>query len=180
MVEIYPEQIVLILGGIFILAWLELKLRIIARRMLQSSVQGIGIWMVIIGGVLIIASSFGLIEQQYGIYVAVGGAFVYVIGWALRIWGKREALEIEEERAQYLKRVRKGMTAKDAEKTAYDYLKSRVKGPLKKMGSVKEFKTWKVYFKGKDDKYMVVIDFDGDVANWESLGELPSWLKGPY
>jgi hypothetical protein len=178
--EIYPEQIVVILGLIFILAWLELKLRIIARRLLQTTVQGIGIWMVVLGGVLLIASSFGLVEQEYGIYLAVGGFFIYVIGWALRVWGKREALEIEEERAEYLKKVRKGVPAREAEKIAKNFLKKRVKGPLKKMGSVHEFKTWKVYFKGKDDKYMVVIDFDGDVANWESLGNLPSWLKGPY
>jgi hypothetical protein len=134
----------------------------------------------IAGGLVFIASSFGLVDQKYGLYLAVGGFMVYLVGWALKVWGKKESLEIETERAEYLKRVRKGLQTRDAEKTAFDFLKSRVQGPLKKVASVHEFKTWKVYFKGKDDTYMVVIDFDGDVANWESVGKLPSWLKGPY
>ncbi len=178
--DIYPEQIVLILGAIFILAWIELKLRVIARRLVQTTIQGIGIWMVVFGGVILIASSLGWVDQTYGIYLAVAGIFVYIVGWALKVWGKKEALGIEEARAEYLKKVRKGFQTRDAEKIAYDFLKTRVKGPLRKMGSVHEFKTWKIYFKGKEDKYMVVVDFDGDVADWESIGELPSWLKGPY
>lgn len=178
--DVYPEQLIIILGALFILAWIELKMRVLSRKIAQSTVQGVGIWLFIAGGLVFIASSFGLVDQNYGLYLAVGGLMVYLVGWALKVWGKREALDIEAERAEYLKRVRKGLDTKDAEKTALDFLKSRVPGHLKKIASVREFKTWKIYFKGKREQYLVVVDFDGDVASWESIGELPSWLKGPY
>lgn len=176
----YPEQVLVVVALLFLLAWLELKMRIAARYLAQTTVRGVGVLIFIIGAILLIASAFGYVEQKIGIYVAVAGFVIYIIGWVLRLLKKGEGLEIEEEKREYLKRVRKGMTAEDAEKTAYNYLRRETNDTIKKIASTKEFKTWKVFFKGNKNKYQVIVDMDGDVVDWETLEELPSWLKGPY
>lgn len=85
---------------------------------------------------------------------------------------KKRGLEIEEARREYIRRTRKGLTAKDAENLAYNYLKKRVsEWSLKPYKSIKDVKDWHIYFTGKNSKYKVIVDADGEVADWATLTE---------
>ncbi len=178
---VYAEQVLVIVSLSFLLIWIELKLRVLARHLAQSTMQSVGVWLILLGGVLLVLSSMGVVNQKYALYLTAIGFLVYIIGWVRRILAKKEGLEIEGEKREYLKRVRKGLTIDDAEKKARNYLKSKVHKKLKRLGSSREFKTWKVFFEDSDKKkYQVVIDMDGDIVNWENISDVPSWLRGPY
>ena len=179
--DIYPEQILAVLGLIFFVAYLEMKMRVIARKLAKTTVQSVGVAMILLGGLLLVVSALGYLNQNYAIYTVLLGFLVFILGWFLEQTSLRGKLEIESEKRSYLKRVRKGMTIVDAEKMAKEFLLKEVGGPMKKVGSTKEFKTWKIFFSGPNKKYyMVVIDMDGDILSWESMDKLPPDFPGPY
>lgn len=105
------------------------------------------------------------------------GAILLVLAvvWAifrliLRKTTKKRALEIEEARREYFRRTRKGVTIEEAEKKALNFLKKRVKdGKLRIYKSLREIKTWYVYLEGKNRRYKVVIDNDGEIADWTTF-----------
>lgn len=179
---VYAEQVLAILVLAFLVIVIELKLRVISQQLAQTSVQSIGIGLIFLGGLLLLASAVGYVDQKYALYVIIGGFAVYIIGWILRKLQVQKGLEIETEKREYLKRVRKGLTIEDAETKAEQYLKTKVREGLKKISSQREFKTWKIYFSGRSTKkkYVVIVDMDGEIMDWETLKELPSWMEGPY
>lgn len=103
--------------------------------------------------------------------VAIGLAVMWTLyRWINRKTTKKRALEIEDARRTYIKRVRKGLTLEDAENKAFEFIKKRVKDKgLKPYKSVKDFKNWQIYFEGKNNKYKVLVDSDGEITDWTTI-----------
>ena len=116
----------------------------------------------------------GEIDQLYTLGAGLLLVSVVWVGYRAinRKFKKKRALEIEEARREYIRRVRKGLTVQDAENLAQNYIKKRVSdGRLKPYKSIREVKTWHIYFEGKKNKYKVIVDADGEITDWATLTE---------
>ena len=74
----------------------------------------------------------------------------------------------------------RGIKIDKAEKIAEDFIKKKTGMPAHTSASEKEFKEWLIYLKNNaDDKFKVRLDIEGEIVDWETLNELPSFFTGP-
>ncbi|MDP7081469.1 MAG: hypothetical protein QF415_16360 [Candidatus Undinarchaeales archaeon] len=174
---------VIVLSALF-LVWLVLDSLSLTVRDFLSETNNV-IKIMLIAGVVLGAAGYlketnqltgipGEIDQLYTLGAGLLLVSVVWVGYRAinRKFKKKRALEIEEARREYIRRVRKGLTVQDAENLAQNYIKKRVSdGRLNPYKSIREVKTWHIYFEGKKNKYKVIVDADGEITDWATLTE---------
>lgn len=186
------EALILLLAAVFILLYLSIRARKYLTYLRESGAKGFGATMITLGALFFVLAWSGAYHYltetiaketflKISLWLVIFGAGFIIIDWLLRKLRKKQLLGLEEERRDYITRVRKGIKIDDAEKIALAQVKKVMNPPgLKIIASEKEFKTWRVYLKdtiGK--KYLVCLDIEGEVQSSETLDELPSYLQGP-
>ncbi|MFH0961706.1 MAG: hypothetical protein V1820_03420 [archaeon] len=190
------ERIFVLIVVIFGLLWASIKVRKYLAYLRETGMKGFGATLIVLGGILFVFASVrigGLYLFQYltetitseqmlklSLWLVIFGAGFILLDWIVRKFQKRQLLGLEDERREYITRVRKGIKIEDAEKIAFENVKKVLNPPgLKLIAAEKEFKTWRVYMKdtiGK--KYMVALDIEGEIMTTETMDELPSYLGG--
>ncbi len=186
------EKILVILAILFGLFYLSIRVRKYATYLKESGAKGFGATMIVLGALLFVVAQSGVYKLftaaiaketflKFALWLVIFGVAFIVVDWILQKLKKKELLGLEEERRDYITRVRKGIKIEDAEKIALDTVKRKFNPPgLKIIASEKEFKLWNVYLKdGIGKKYKVALDVEGEVQTWETMDELPSYMEGP-
>ncbi len=187
------ETVLFIVMGLFLAFYLSLRLRMGGRWMKKKGIIGVGIVFAVTGVLLLLLAflsqsiQFLSIFQPYmPIYIRVGvgvlalGAVFIIIGEFRKTGLKEAGLEIEAEKRRYIERVRSGLTVEEAEDIAKRHIKGVTGRNTKLVASKKEFKQWAIYLKDKKEKYYrVVINQKGQIDEWESMDEIPSYILSP-
>jgi len=188
---------VAIVVGLVLLFLASIKIHKFISYLKRNGLRGIGAVLIVIGGLF---AALVLLQQKYpewvfihseldndwAVKLAIGlvavGALAIVLDWVIQKFRKKELMGQEEERRDYITRVRKGITIEKAEEIALKHTKKKLKrGDIEIVASEKEFKTWMIYLKdGKGQKYKAVLDIEGEVQDWETVDALPSYLSGPF
>jgi hypothetical protein len=93
--------------------------------------------------------------------------FYYIYQFLTKETYTKKIISEERERRKFIKRVRKGLSLKDAETIACKFASDHVRDKgLFVYKSMREFKDWIIYLKGQQGVYKVEIDSDGDIKNW--------------
>lgn len=182
-----PTDIAALLVFLGIVFYASIRIRKFVTYLRENGLKGIGATAIVLG-VLVFALSlqqvFNLpdfVSVTNSMYLVVAGAALIILDWILNKFKKKELLGLEEERRDYITRVRKGIKIEEAEKIAIDTIRKNVSGARPSViSSNREFKNWTVYLKdGKSgQKYKVVLDVEGEVVSWETMDQLPSYLGG--
>lgn len=178
--------LLMVFGIVF---YFGIKVRKFVAYLRENGLKGFGATAIALG-VLVFALSlqtlFALpavvVSVQNSMYLVVAGAALIILDWILNKFRKRELIGLEEERRDYITRVRKGIKLEDAEKIGLDTIRKNVSGAdVKVLNSSREFKNWTIFLKDNKSgqKYKVTLDIEGEVASWETVDQLPSYLTGP-
>lgn len=183
---VYAEPLV-VLAIFAVLLYASIRARKFLRWIKSSGPAGFGIVLISLGAVVFLlvtarlVTPTGLTEDQLvqgALALIVGGAGFVIIDFILKKLRKKEIVGLEEERRDYIKRVRKGLTLDEAESKAKKLIKGKGKKNVKIIASDREFKTWTVFLESGEEKFKVTIDMDGDIVEWETLDKLPTYLTG--
>ncbi len=183
---VYAETL-LVLAIFAFLFYASIRARKFLRWLKGSGPAGFGIVLMVLGVVAFalvtgrMVRPTGLSEDQLvqgSLALVVLGAGFVILDFILKKLRKKEVVGLEEERREYIKRVRKGLTIDEAEKKAKTLIEKQGKKGVKVIASDREFKTWTVFLEAGKEKFKVTIDMDGDVVEWETLNKLPSYLTG--
>ncbi len=165
-----------------IVFYFSIKVRKFAAYLRENGLKGIGATAIALG-VLVFALAFQKLRAlpepvsvQNSMYLVVAGAVLIILDWLLNKFRKKELLGLEEERREYITRVKKGIKIEDAERIAVDTIRKNVSGAKPEViSSSREFKNWTVFLKdnGSGQKYKVTLDVEGEVTGWETLDQLP-------
>ncbi len=186
-----PIETWAIIAIAFLIFYGSIRVRKYLAYLKATGGQGFGGSLIVIGAVLFALVYFKLNDfistdiellTKISWWLVVVGVAAIILDWLYQLTAKRQATFLEEERREYITRVRKGIKLEEAEKIALKTLKrSTRKKNLQIVASEKEFKTWIIYAKDKfGAKYKVVLDIEGEVKNWEAVDELPSYMQGPF
>ncbi len=188
----FPETFVVLVILFLLLLWLLVKIRKFFRWFMEKKGLAFGTFLAVLGTLLfasvVIIGQFlpGILKEteiEFFSKVALAlvglGVLVVIIDKIYRAWKKRLLLELEEERREYIERVRYGLKIEQAEKIAKEHIKKATGKNTELVASKKEFKYWAVYLKDRDGIfYRVIIDQQGRVEEWETMKELPRYLFG--
>lgn len=172
-----------------IVFYFSIKVRKFVAYLRENGLRGFGATAIVLG-ILVFALSLQTLfalpaaaaSVQNSMYLVVAGAALIILDWLLNKFRKKELLGLEEERRDYITRVRKGIKLEDAEKIALDTIRKNVSGAdAKVLNSSREFKNWTIFLKDNESgqKYKVTLDIEGEVTSWETIDQLPSYLTGP-
>jgi len=196
MVVSIPEPWLMIAAaavGLFLLFLASIRIHKFISYLKQNGLRGVGAILIILGGIfaaLVLLQQknwvfiYSELNQEWAIQLSIGlvaaGAVAIILDWIIQKFMKRELLGQEEERRDYITRVRKGITIEKAEEIAIKHTKKKIRrGDVEVVASEKEFKTWTIYLKdGAGKKYKAVLDIEGEVQDWEVVDALPSYLSG--
>lgn len=183
-----PMDIAALLVIFGIVFYFGIKVRKFVAYLRENGLKGFGATAIALG-ILVFALSLqstialpAYFSVQSSMYLVVAGAALIILDWLLNKFRKKELLGLEEERREYITRVRKGIKLEDAEKIALDTIKKNVSGAdVKVLNSSREFKNWTIFLKDNrsGQKYKVTLDIEGEVTGWETVDQLPSYLTGP-
>ncbi len=188
MVTATATDIAALLVFLGIVFYASIRIRKFVTYLRENGLKGIGATAIVLG-VLVFALSIQtlfplspeIISVTNSMYLVVAGAALIILDWILNKFRKKELLGLEEERRDYITRVRKGIKIEDAERIALDAIRKNVSGARPSViSSNREFKNWTVYLKDakSGQKYKAVLDVEGEVVSWETLDQLPSYLGG--
>ncbi len=186
-----PTDIAALLVFLGIVFYVSIRIRKFVAYLRENGLKGIGATAIVLG-ILVFALSIQtlfplppeIISVTNSMYLVVAGAALIILDWILNKFKKKELLGLEEERREYVTRVKKGIKIDEAEKIALDTIRKNVSWARPKViSSNREFKNWTVYLKDDNNnksgqKYKVVLDVEGEVVSWEALDQLPSYLGG--
>lgn len=186
-----PTTWILGLLALFLVLYLSIRVRKYIEYLRETGLKGLGATL-FIPGLILYALQLLKVQLPSGIakllppntafYMMVGGASLIILNWILNRFKKKELLNLEEERREYITRVRKGINLEQAEKIALDYVKNRIhRGDIQILANNKEFKLWTIFIKdGTGRKYKVALDIEGEIQAFETVDQLPSYMTGPY
>lgn len=190
------ERIIVIAVLVFGLLYLSIRVRKYLTYLRETGAKGFGATMIVIGGLLFVGASAKLGGKylfefltssitrekllKISMWLVIFGAGFILLDWIARKFEKKKLLELEDERRDYITRVRKGIKIDDAERIALEHVRKTLNpAGLKLIAAEKEFKTWRVYMKDTlKKKYMVALDIEGEIITSETMDELPSYLQG--
>lgn len=183
---IYLEQVLLIVAVAAFVFYFSIRARKYIDYLKETKLRGFGASLIILGILLFVITYLQLIPTANSSFIAevsiwgvLIGAVLILVDWVLQKLEKRRLLSLEEERLDYITRVRKGIKIEDAEKIAMDKIKKETGKEVSIIASEKTFKEWIVYLKDKvGNKYKVALDIEGEIIDWEALDELPGYLTG--
>ena len=185
----------LIIVGIIALFFASIRIHKFIVYLKRNGFKGVGATLIVLGAIfaaIVLSHQQGWLNlhqaflEEWAVQVSIAlvviGALSIIADWFLQKFLKKELLDLEDERREYITRVRKGITIENAEKLALKHAKNKLKrGDIEIIASEKEFKTWTIYLKdGPGHKYKLVLDIEGEILKWEKVDALPSYLSGPY
>lgn len=187
------ETILTIILGFFLLMWLSIRIRKGGRWFSEKGLFGFSLLLVASGAFLLLLAFlstrialFSQFQTHLQLYIKLGttllvaGAVGIILDQLYRSWKKEQLLGVEEERRNYIERIRFGLSVDDAEKIAKEHVQEVTGKKTRLVASKKEFKHWAVYLKDSDSKYYrVVINGDGKIEEWETMNEIPSYILSP-
>lgn len=186
------ESWIFLLAVLAVLFVISIRVRKYATYLKEQKLRGLGLTLIVLGVILFAFVYLGLSESlgmgdtaqltNMSMLFLVGGIGLILIDWVLQKLTKKKLLELEEDRRDWITRVRKGLKLEDAERIAKELIKKqRRRKDIQVIASEKEFKNWVIYLKdGDDTKYKVVMDIEGEVKNWEEIDQLPDYLGSPF
>jgi hypothetical protein len=142
----------------FVVAWTEIY-RFFTLAIAKETFLKISLWLVIIG------------------------AGAIILDWLLQKMRKKQLLGLEDERREYITRVKKGIKNEQAEKIALAKIKQTSNPPGLKMiaSQLNREKIWEVFMKDSVGHYFKVsLDIEGEVQGWEQLDSLPEYMIGTF
>lgn len=175
----------------FLIFYGSIRVRKYMEYLKTTGGQGFGASLIIIGAILFALVYFKLNDflstdtellTKISMWLLIIGVAAVILDYLYQNSLKRQLTGLEEERREYITRVRKGIKLEEAEKIALETLRRATrKKDLQIVASEKEFKTWIIFAKDKfGSAYKVVLDIEGEVKDWEAVDELPSYMQGPF
>ena len=183
--------IVLILAAIF---YLSIRVRKYFSYLRESGGKGFGASLVVLGAMLFVVAWSGFYKlftlaisaetfEKISLWLIIIGVGAIVVDWLLQKMRKKQLLGLEDERRDYITRVKKGIKNEDAERIALAKVKQVSNPPGLKMiaSQLNREKIWEVFMKDSiGHYYKVSLDVEGEVQGWEQLDSLPEYMIGTF